>query len=236
MANIEKQKRKRQSNKDDCPILTMRQVQILRLIQNYRDNNGCSPTLQEMAAELNLSKVTVFEHVEALVKKGVLHRLANKARSLTLDRAVVLSGIALPKVKEGAGEQGGSASFEGAGCYPMSGYIAAGMPLEAVETPDTLDLASMFESGAGTFALKVRGDSMIDEHICDGDFVLVEKSSQGRDGEIVVAILEDGQATLKKIYRDGKGYRLEGANPEFKTIYADQVEVRGVVLGVLRRF
>jgi len=118
----------------------------------------------------------------------------------------------------------------------MAGYIAAGLPLEAVEMPDMLDVSGMFETSAGTFALCVRGDSMIGEHICDGDFVLVQKVDQARDGQIVVAILEDGQATLKKIYRDGNRFRLEGANPFFKTIYTEKLDVRGIVIGVLRQF
>lgn len=221
-------------------ILTPRQVQILRLIDDFRNRSGCSPTLQEMAQELRVSKVTVFEHVEALVRKGLLHRAPNKARSLTLDSSVKLtpsdgSGRSeMPSTSDN--DDGFSAEKSGGGMYPMAGYIAAGVPLEAVEIPDILDVSGMFETSTGTFALRVRGDSMIDEHICEGDFVLVQKTSQAGDGQIVVAILQDGQATLKKIYRDGKGYRLEGANPTFKTIYTDKVDIQGRVIGVLRQF
>jgi repressor LexA len=220
-------------------ILTPRQVQILRLIEDVRNRSGCSPTLQEMAGTLRVSKVTVFEHVEALVRKGLLHRAPNKARSLTLDSSVKLSpsdGSGQPMPSKSDNGDSSPAVNPSGGMYPMAGYIAAGVPLEAVEIPDTLDVSGMFETATGTFALRVRGDSMIDDHICEGDFVLVQKSNRAGDGQIVVAVLEDGQATLKKIYRDGNGFRLEGANPTFKTIYADKVDIQGVVIGVLRQF
>jgi repressor LexA len=221
-------------------ILTPRQVQILRLIESYRDRSGCSPTLQEMAQTLRVSKVTVFEHVEALVRKGLLHRAPNKARSLTLDSSVKLapaggSGRSKISPKPDNGDDFPAAN-SGGGMYPMAGYIAAGVPLEAIEIPDMLDVSGMFETSEGTFALCVRGDSMVGEHICDGDFVLVRKANQAQNGQIVVAILEDGQATLKKIYRDVTGFRLEGANPSFKTIYTEKVNIQGVVIGVLRQF
>jgi len=121
------------------------------------------------------------------------------------------------------------------GIYPMVGYIAAGLPLEAIQMPDSLDLTSMFEAGPDTFALRVRGDSMIDEHIRDGDYVMVQKCQQARDGEIVVAVLEDGDATLKKLYREKNGFRLEGANPDFEPIHVRNVNVQGRVIGILRR-
>ena len=121
------------------------------------------------------------------------------------------------------------------GIYPMAGYIAAGVPLEAVQMPDSLDLTSMFEAGPDTFALRVRGDSMINEHICDGDYVMIQKCRQARDGEIVVAILENGDATLKKFYREKNGVRLEGANPDFEPIHLSNVNLQGRVIGILRR-
>ncbi|MCF7957897.1 MAG: transcriptional repressor LexA [Phycisphaerae bacterium] len=236
MRNVYKTKKTGKSVKEINTILTPRQVQILRYLSDYRDSNGCSPTLKEIADYLGVTKVTVFEHVEALIAKGALHRAACKVRSLTLDPSVKLArrkrGTPKPVI--------GSPRIEGpagrGGRYPLAGSIAAGTPIEAIETPDTLDLSTMFETSTGTFALSVRGESMIDEHICDGDYVLIEKCNQARDGQIVVAILKNGEATLKKIYKGKKMFRLEGANPNFKPIYAKHVDIQGVVVGVLRRF
>ncbi len=217
-------------------ILTPRQVQILQLVQQYRNSNGCSPTLQEMAENLNISKVTVFEHVKALVEKGLLHREANKARSLILDKSIDLQQLDDEELDQDEEHPDQTAQEFSAGEYPLAGYIAAGTPLEALETPDVIDLSTMFETPQGTFALKVCGESMIEEHICDGDYVLIEKCKTARDGEIVVAILPDGEATLKKLYREKNGFRLQGANPEFKPIHTPYVDVQGIVVGVLRKF
>ncbi len=214
-------------------ILTPRQIQIMRFIHVYRSNNGCSPTLREISEEMHISKVTIFEHVGSLVDKGLLCRAPNKARSLMLDpkRDYTSYGIGRESPLLAKKE---SELPEGQAQYPMAGYIAAGNPLEAIETPDVLDLSTMFESSAGTFALRVKGDSMIEEHICDGDYVLIEKCNYAHDGQIIVALLEDGEATLKKMYRCRKGYKLQGANPDFKPIYVDKVDIQGVVLGVVR--
>ena len=223
-------------SKEASLTLTPRQVQILRFIRAFRSNNGYSPTLQEMALNLQVSKVTVFEHVEALVQKGLLLRKPNKARSLTIDpqcenHPALVSGDA--SVSSDFDSQ---ADLSHPACYPLAGDIAAGSPLEAIENPDFLDLSTMFETRDGTFALQVRGESMIDEHIRDGDYVLVEATRSVRDGQIAVALLENGEATLKKVYRCEQGFRLEGANPNFHPIYVDQLNIQGVVIGVVRRY
>lgn len=198
-------------------VVTPRQLEILRYIRDYRTNHGYSPTMQEIAAALGVNKVTVFEHVESLVKKGFLRRLPFKARSLILSDQVHFDD-------------------ESASQMPLVGYIAAGAPVEAVQTPETIDLGEMFAGKTGTFVLKVRGNSMIDEQIRDGDFVIVERRDQVRDGETVVALLDDGEATLKKFFRERGGkVRLQPANPEFKPIYVDHVQVQGVVVGVIRK-
>jgi len=214
--------------------LTPRQVQILQLIRDYRSSNGCSPTLEEMAAKLQISKVTVFEHVAALVQKEMLLREPNKARSLILkplaESIIPSSKTASPRVHEISSPHPAQSGSH----FPLVGDIAAGVPLEAIENPDVLDINSLYKTTQGTFVLRVRGDSMIDEHIQDGDYVMVEKSCQARNGQIVVAVLENGEATLKKFYRDGQGARLVGANPDFANIYVDQVDIQGIVIGVVR--
>ncbi len=199
--------------------LTPRQIDILTLIRDHQRTNGYSPTLQELADRLGVTRVTIFEHVETLVAKGLLRRLPHKARSLELT-----SRVELPD--------------ERATRFPVVGYIAAGVPIEAVESRDTLDVEDFFNSRYDTFVLKVRGDSMIDEHIRDGDYVVCEKRSQPRRGETVVALLESGEATLKKFYKEGGRIKLQPANPAFKPIYVDpgEVQIQGVVLGVLRAY
>ena len=199
--------------------LTPRQVEILTLIRDHQRNQGCSPTMQEIADRLGVTKVTVFEHVETLVAKGLLRRLAYKARSLELT-----SRVDLPDDRSTR--------------FPLAGYIAAGVPIEAVENRECLDIEDLFNSRYETFVLKVRGDSMIDEQIRDGDYVVCEKRSDPRRGETVVALLESGEATLKKFYRQGSKIKLQPANAAFKPLVvpADTVQIQGVVLGVLRAY
>ncbi|MBS3735181.1 MAG: transcriptional repressor LexA [Phycisphaerae bacterium] len=198
--------------------LTPRQLQVLRFVRDYRNQHGYSPTMQEIGDELALSKVTAFEHVAALERKGALRRGArHSARSLQ-----VCDDIELPEDRTGG--------------VPLVGRIAAGTPLEAVENPETLSLDRMFHNASGDlFALEVTGESMIDEHIRDGDFVICQRRQTARDGETVVALLEDGEATLKTFYKEGNRIRLQPANPEFKPIYPNQCNVQGVVIGVVRK-
>ena len=196
--------------------LTPRQLDILRFLRDYRSRLGYSPTLQEIGDSLNLTKVTVFEHVGALERKGALLRGAkHKARSLQ-----VAPDFEFP---EGRPTR-----------LPLVGRIAAGGPIEAVENPESLDLEEIFDRPGETFVLHVTGNSMIDEHIRDGDYVVCEHRATARNGETVVALLEDGEATLKKFYREAGRIRLQPANEAFDPIYTDHVEIQGVVIGVLR--
>jgi repressor LexA len=199
--------------------LTPRQLAILRYIRDYKRSHGYSPTMQEVADQLGVTKVTVFEHVGALVKKGLLRRLPYKARSLELT-----SQVSFPESRPTA--------------LPLLGRIAAGYPIEAIEDEETLDLEELFASRADTFVLRVSGDSMVDDQIRDGDYVVVEKRARIRDGETVVALLDDGEATLKRFYREGKKVRLQPANAEFSPFYVDpnRLDIQGVVVGVIRRY
>ena len=203
----------------ECRRLTPRQLEILIYVRDYRRSHGYSPTMQELADSLRITKVTVFEHVGALEKKGLLRRLPHKARSLELTDQVEFPD-------------------EVAAGIPLVGHIAAGRPIEAIENRELVELQDMFPAREGTFLLRVRGDSMIDEQIRDGDYVVVEKRNRVKDGDVVVALLEDGDATLKKLYRDKtrNRYRLQPANPEFEPTFVDRLDVQGVVVGVLRKF
>jgi repressor LexA len=213
--------------------VTPRQLEILRIIRDWRRQHGFSPTMQEIGDRLHLSKVTVFEHVEALAAKGLLARgPRHKARSLQIADDFAFADERPTRM-------------------PLVGRVAAGKPIEAIEDRQTLDLEDLFPtapgsgsgsssgssggSGENTFVLQVTGDSMIDEHIADGDYVVCRRGGEVRNGDTVVALLEDGQATLKKFYREKGRIRLQSANPAFKPIYARDVNVQGVVVGVVRR-
>ena len=199
------------------PPLTPKQLRVLMFIRDFSHAKGYSPTMQEMADEFGVSKVTAFEHIVALQKKGYLRRSRHKARSLRLK-----DGIAFPD--------------ERATRLPLAGTIAAGCPIEAIEQSECLDLEEMFVSPHGNFALRVRGDSMVDDQICDGDYVIIEKRETARNGETVVALLEDGEATLKRFYKERGGIRLQPANPKYKPILTKSVSIQGVVIGILRKF
>ena len=213
----------RNSTVNPTTNLTPRQLDIATRIRDYRIAHGYSPTLQELADSLGVSKVTVFEHVGALVKKGVLVRDANKARSLA-----IAEDAPLPD------EQATTR-------FPLVGRIAAGYPIEKCEQNETLDLEAVFGPRVGaadtTFALQVEGASMQDEGILDGDYVIVRQASTARDGQRVVALLPDGETTLKTLFREKDGrIRLQPANPNFEPIIVDDVQVQGIVVGVMRRY
>jgi repressor LexA len=197
--------------------LTPKQLQVLRLIHEHRTKRGYAPTMQELADRLGVSKVTVFEHVEALIKKGLLNRDPNKARSLE-----VVPNFEFPD--------------EMAAGLPVMGRIAAGKPIEAIEAKETLDLGSLFVNDGHTFVLHVQGDSMIEKHICDGDQLIIRRQETANEGDVVVALLDNGEVTLKSFYRENNRIRLQPANAAMEPIYVDNVKVQGVVVGVLRRY
>ncbi len=209
--------RRRKGETDEMHCLTPRQLEVMTLIRDARRNQGYSPTLQELADHLGISKITVFEHVEALLKKRLLTRRSNKARSLELT-----SSARLPD--------------ERPTLLPLVGRIAAGLPIEAIEASDAIDLEEMFTSRYPVGVLEVTGDSMIDEHIRDGDLVIYERRSNARNGDTVVALIGGEEATLKKFYKEKDRVRLEPANPKYKPIYTKNVEIQGVLIGVIRRY
>jgi repressor LexA len=202
--------------------LTPKQLKILQLIRDWRVRRGYSPTMQELADEIGVSKVTVFEHVEALIKKGALVREPNKARSLS-----IASGIPVPDEARPSR-------------FPLVGKIAAGYPIEKVAEQDELDVMELIGPkpgrGESTFALKVEGDSMKDEGILDGDYVLIERTEVARNGDKVVALLPDGQTTLKTFFKEDDHIRLQPANTSFEPIRVKFCQVQGVVKGVVRRY
>lgn len=199
--------------------LTPRQLDVIVAIRNYRHLHGYSPTMQELADQLGTSKVTIFEHVGALEKKRVLRRDKHKARSLEI-------------IAETLPDEDRSTKL------PLLGAIAAGSPIEAVENREELDLEQLFSSRHGVYVLRVRGDSMIDDHLCDGDYVVIERRETARSGEQVVALLDTGEATLKRYYKEGGKVRLQPANANHqpRIVDADKLRIQGVVIGVLRSY
>ncbi len=196
--------------------LTPRQFEIVDFIRRYAREHEYAPTMQEIADHLGVSRPTVFEHIQALEHKGALAR-----GEPTLARSITLA----PELLDRPGE------------LPLKGRIAAGAPIEALEDVEILNFESLFRGRPGeTFVLQVRGNSMIEEQIRDDDFVIVEKRKEARNGETVVALLPDGDATLKKFYREKGRIRLQPANETMEPIYVDDCEIQGIVVGVLRKY
>jgi repressor LexA len=198
--------------------LTRRQREVLDVVRDFIDKQGYSPSLEEIGGELGLSSVaTVHKHVTLLVKKGYLRRTWNQNRSIELTEPETPGTVRLP----------------------LSGTIAAGRPLEAVPTNETISVPSdMVRNCSRCYVLRVQGDSMIDEQIRDGDFVVVEDRPAGAQGETVVALIDETDATLKRLYRDGPNVRLEPANPSMEPMIfpAERVRVQGVAVGVIRKY
>ena len=205
--------------------LTKRQKQVLDFIADFVDRNGYSPSYEELATGLELASLaTVHKHIQALETKNYLKRSFNHSRSLEVT----------PKYFE---EQRMYRAAAPAREVPLLGRIAAGAPVEAVAGEDTLNFSD-FAGDSSTYALKVRGESMIGDHICDGDYVLIEKTDHVRDGDIVVALVDGMETTLKRIYHEGEMIRLQPANSAMQPILVSpaQLEIQGRLLAVLRKY
>ena len=215
--------------------LTRRQLETLEFLRDFRRGSGYSPTIREVAAGLGLSSVaTVAEHLDSLEARGLIRRQRDRARSVLLTGRgrSVLAGRQIER--EAAVGVGGVV-------IPLMGTIAAGEPIEALDPGDELEVPAALAAGRRCYALRVRGRSMIDEGIFDGDYVVVEEKLVPENGETVVALVDGHEATLKKFYRERvKGaarIRLQPANPDMQPIILgpdDRVEIQGRVRGVLR--
>ena len=204
--------------------ITKRQREVYDFIAEFVQRNQYSPSFEEIGEGLGLTSLaTVHKHISNLEKKGLLSRDYNRSRSIDL----------LPP----KGRLKQSMSVNSGTMVPLMGRIAAGQPIEAIERAETISLAD-FTRSKEVFALEVRGESMQDEHILDGDYVLVEKTKVAHNGDIVVALVEGSDATLKRLYREGENIRLQPSNAKMKPIIvpAKNVEVQGRVIGVLRKY
>ena len=198
--------------------LTKRQKEIFDYVCSYLGREGYAPSLEEIGEEFGLSSVaTVHKHVQNLVEKGLLRKAWNRSRSIeVVDRSSPPESVEVP----------------------LLGLVAAGVPIEAVSTPDRIAVPPAIVGSKECFALRVRGDSMVEDHILDGDVVVLESRQVPRDGETVVALIRQEECTLKRLYRDGGKIRLVPANERLQPMEfaAEDVEVQGVVIGLLREY
>ena len=200
--------------------LTRRQREILDYLTGYIDEHGYAPSFEEIAEAMGFgSLATVHEHLSNLERKGVIRRSFNEARAIEVLSRERPAGVAT---------------------LPLLGSVAAGEPIEAVEDHESLTLPEDMLPAAGqSFALRVRGDSMIDEQIRDGDLIVVHGRQSARNGETVVALVGGTHATVKKFYREKDGrIRLQPANDALEPIFCnpDNVAIQGVVVGVIRKY
>jgi repressor LexA len=200
--------------------LTRRQREILDYLSSYIAEHGYAPSFEEIAARFGFqSLATVHEHLTNLERKGYIRRTHNESRAIE---------IVPPKGQTGATE------------IPLFGLVAAGEPIEAINGTDTIAVPDELLPRRGrSYVLKVRGSSMIDEHIKDGDFVVVQERNSADNGQTVVALLDGQNATVKKYFREPGGWiRLQPANPSMNPIRVNErdVVVQGVVVGVIRKY
>ncbi len=200
--------------------LTKRQREILSFLGTYSESYGYAPSFEEIAAQFNYNSLaTVHEHLSNLERKGYIRRSYNESRAIE-----ILPSDAYPRAVE----------------LPLLGLVAAGMPIEAVESNETIAVPEGYvRRGGGHYVLRVRGNSMIDEQIRDGDYVVVHERKAADNGEMVIALVNGAGATVKKLYRERDGrIRLQPANDAVEPIYVHErdVAIQGIVVGVLRRY
>jgi repressor LexA len=198
--------------------LTKRQREILDYLNEFIQQHGYAPSLEEIGQRFNLSSLaTVHKHLTNLQEKGFIRRAWNRSRSVEL----VPSRVGTRAVD-----------------LPLLGFVAAGAPIEAVAGTESIAVPETLAGRRDSYVLRVRGDSMIDEQIRDGDFVIVEDRKSADNGEMVIALVGGADVTLKKFYREGPRIRLQPANPTMQPMFfdADHVQVQGVVVGVMRKY
>lgn len=197
--------------------LTRRQKLILDYVRSFMNEHDFSPTLQDIADHFDLASLNgVYKHLKNLEERGFISRLPNQSRSIQLIDKAIAEVAALP----------------------LHGYVAAGRPIEAISTPETIHVPESFLTRGRNYVLRVKGDSMIDEHIEDGDLVVVEERNEAQNGEMVIALVDGENVTLKKYYREGESIRLQPANPALDPLFLseERVRIQGVVVGLMRRF
>jgi repressor LexA len=236
--------------------LTRRQKQVLDFLVGFINQKGYSPSFEEIGSSMGLSSLaTVHKHMETLEKKGFIRRGYNQSRSVevvAIPGSVPFAKTALRSLERKSGGDSRRHVDRGAPAlaaihggplgtleFPMLGRIAAGRPVEAIANPETFSLADFAAGKGNIFVLRVKGDSMVDDHICDGDYILVEGADTATNGEIVVALTDGTDATLKRFFHEPDGkIRLQPANAQMDPIIlpARSVKIQGRVIGVLRKY
>lgn len=203
-----------------APVIYKRQGQILDFLRQHIQSTGSAPTLRQIADAIGVSSLaTVHEHLKSLEDKALIKRKPGKTRSIEIVNEDV------DFYEEGLE-------------VPILGYIAAGAPIEPYTDPNaSLSIPSAFISGKKrTYVLQVRGESMIDEQIRDGDYVVIEQAEEASNGDIVVALLDNGMATLKRFFKETTRVRLEPANARMNPIFVKRVRIQGRVVGLIRKY
>ncbi|MBL0188145.1 MAG: transcriptional repressor LexA [Candidatus Obscuribacter sp.] len=224
--------------------LPTRQKEVLSLIASFTEAQGYPPTLADLANSLGLkNRMTVHQHVAALRKKGLVHWEPGLNRSL---RVLPEGFVQLGRAVEGASDVAPASPVSKASAktiafparpgIPLAGAIAAGNPIDAIQGDDFLEVESRY-GDSDCYALKVKGESMIEDGIYDGDFVIIKPEPSPNNGDVVVALLEDGSATLKRFFKEKGGYRLQPANASMEPIFVSgesQLTIQGKVVGLFR--
>ena len=207
--------------------LTPRQLQLLTAIANFRTSRCYSPTIAELASQLGISRSTAFEHIAELQRKNLLCNSPGRARSLkpTSGAQKLLSSLTEHNPDITSAPPG----------IPLAGTVAAGLPIEAIEKKESLSLTSYFGNGGDIFALEVTGDSMIDDDIHSGDYVICCRTPTADDGQLVIALVDNENATLKRFYKEKTRARLQPANDDYQPFYSDNCRIEAVVIGLLRK-
>jgi repressor LexA len=208
--------------------LTPRQLQLLKAIHAFQQNQCYSPTIAELASQLYISRSTVFEHIAELRKKGLLSAYACRARSSKLTSKA-------HELLNYAADHSPDSCPQPSTAVPFLGRVAAGLPIEAVENREHLSLSSHFGTSDDIFALEVKGDSMVGDDIRDGDYVICRRTSSADNGQLVVALLDNENATLKRFYKEKTQVRLQPANDDYQPIYSDNCQIEAVVVGLVRK-
>jgi len=201
--------------------VTAKQRRIFEFIRRYIDSNQEAPTIAEIGRQFQMrSSASVHAVLTALEREGLIKRIPNVSR-----------GIQIVQKEGGGGDDDNE--------IPLLGTVAAGQPIEAILSHDTVSVPKDLKGHGRTFALRVRGESMIDENIQDGDIIIVQSQKTAENGQVVVALIDGNYATVKKFYREPEFIRLEAANPQYKPIFIkteERIQIQGVVRGLIRKY
>jgi len=208
-------------------IITPRQLAVLQEIESFQVRHCYSPTMDELADTLDVSRPTVFEHIVALREKNLVEQSSGKARSLVLTQK---AKRLLEQIESSQTDQ------QQAEVLPMLGYVSAGYGIEAIENQQSFGISEVFGNHGSLFVLQVRGNSMVNAGILDGDYIICKHARTAENGQLVVALLDEQNATVKRFFKDKRNIRLMPENDAFTAILSKDCQVQAIVVGLVRRF